>query len=202
MRSFSGLVSPALACTSTLVAGVTPSIAILPFPHSGAQETRSWRWVFAALPALPRWGVWASTVVISVTVQGHELWGWLSWLHLRISSALQQNLFGLPGIREMMATLRGIQMLVLVIGAVLVVQPVVAVDYASALSKSLLYFEAQRSGKLPAEQRVSWRGDSGLNDGKEQGVSFSSSQCRLRFISSQTLFRFRVMAVSFDSFSS
>ncbi|KAI4388381.1 hypothetical protein MLD38_000714 [Melastoma candidum] len=43
-------------------------------------------------------------------------------------------------------------------------------DYANALSKSLLYFEAQRSGRLPHNQRVRWRDHSGLTDGLEQGV--------------------------------
>ncbi|KAI3867010.1 hypothetical protein MKW92_004494 [Papaver armeniacum] len=37
-------------------------------------------------------------------------------------------------------------------------------DYGTALTKSILYYEAQRSGKLPTTQRVTWRGDSGLND--------------------------------------
>ena len=44
-------------------------------------------------------------------------------------------------------------------------------DYEEALSKSLLYFEAQRSGRLPYSQRVPWRDHSGLTDGLEQGVS-------------------------------
>ncbi|KAH7276275.1 hypothetical protein KP509_39G000600 [Ceratopteris richardii] len=43
-------------------------------------------------------------------------------------------------------------------------------NYADALHKNLLYFEAQRSGKLPANQRVQWRGDSAVDDGKTQGV--------------------------------
>lgn len=43
-------------------------------------------------------------------------------------------------------------------------------DYGEALSKSLLYFEAQRSGRLPYNQRLSWRDNSGLTDGLEQGV--------------------------------
>ncbi|CAA0813987.1 Endoglucanase 11 [Striga hermonthica] len=43
-------------------------------------------------------------------------------------------------------------------------------DYGEALSKSLLYFEAQRSGHLPYNQRVTWRHHSGLTDGLEQGV--------------------------------
>ncbi|TYK24539.1 endoglucanase 13-like [Cucumis melo var. makuwa] len=43
-------------------------------------------------------------------------------------------------------------------------------DYGTALTKSLLYYEAQRSGKLPRNQRVKWRGDSGLQDGNDVGV--------------------------------
>ncbi|GAB2225098.1 hypothetical protein Droror1_Dr00005884 [Drosera rotundifolia] len=43
-------------------------------------------------------------------------------------------------------------------------------DYADALSKSILFFEAQRSGPLPSDQRAQWRGDSGLRDGSERGV--------------------------------
>ncbi|RDX62543.1 Endoglucanase 11, partial [Mucuna pruriens] len=45
-----------------------------------------------------------------------------------------------------------------------------ALDYADALSKSLLYFEAQRSGRIPYNQRVTWRDHSGLTDGLEEGV--------------------------------
>ncbi|XP_042374755.1 endoglucanase 6-like [Zingiber officinale] len=43
-------------------------------------------------------------------------------------------------------------------------------DYGQALSKSILFFEAQRSGYLPADQRVYWRGNSGLHDGMANGV--------------------------------
>uniref|UniRef100_A0A0E0NKQ7 Endoglucanase n=1 Tax=Oryza rufipogon TaxID=4529 RepID=A0A0E0NKQ7_ORYRU len=43
-------------------------------------------------------------------------------------------------------------------------------NYEDALRKSLLYFEAQRSGRLPHNQRVAWRDHSGLTDGLEQGV--------------------------------
>ncbi|XP_061967917.1 endoglucanase 11-like isoform X1 [Populus nigra] len=45
-----------------------------------------------------------------------------------------------------------------------------AFDYGDALRKSLLYFESQRSGRLPYNQRVTWRHHSGLTDGLEQGV--------------------------------
>lgn len=44
-------------------------------------------------------------------------------------------------------------------------------NYKDALTKSILFLEAQRSGKLPPNNRVPWRGDSGLNDGKLAGVS-------------------------------
>ncbi|KAI4356922.1 hypothetical protein L6164_000903 [Bauhinia variegata] len=44
-------------------------------------------------------------------------------------------------------------------------------EYGDALDKSLMFFEAQRSGKLSLDQRVKWRGDSGLKDGLEQGVN-------------------------------
>ncbi|XP_073131702.1 endoglucanase 6-like isoform X1 [Henckelia pumila] len=54
---------------------------------------------------------------------------------------------------------------------VLLPPPALAVhDYGQALSKSILFFEAQRSGYLPSNQRVKWRGHSGLNDGKISGV--------------------------------
>ncbi|ERN12111.1 hypothetical protein AMTRI_Chr01g131900 [Amborella trichopoda] len=43
-------------------------------------------------------------------------------------------------------------------------------DYGDALSKSIMFFEAQRSGYLPGNQRVKWRADSGLHDGKASGV--------------------------------
>ncbi|TKW12152.1 hypothetical protein SEVIR_5G018300v4 [Setaria viridis] len=43
-------------------------------------------------------------------------------------------------------------------------------DYRQALSKSILYFEAQRSGPLPSGQRIAWRANSGLLDGKANGV--------------------------------
>lgn len=45
-----------------------------------------------------------------------------------------------------------------------------SLNYAEALSKSLLYFEAQRSGRLPYNQRAIWRHHSGLTDGLDQGV--------------------------------
>ncbi|OVA03000.1 Glycoside hydrolase [Macleaya cordata] len=43
-------------------------------------------------------------------------------------------------------------------------------DYGDALTKSILFFEGQRSGKLPSSQRMTWRKDSALNDGQLVGV--------------------------------
>ncbi|KAL6494448.1 hypothetical protein OROGR_031248 [Orobanche gracilis] len=39
-------------------------------------------------------------------------------------------------------------------------------NYTQALNKALMFFNAQRSGKLPKHNNVSWRGNSCLNDGK------------------------------------
>nr|BAF38757.1 cellulase [Corbicula japonica] len=38
-------------------------------------------------------------------------------------------------------------------------------DYGEALGMSILFFDAQRSGKLPANNPIPWRGDSAVNDG-------------------------------------
>jgi len=38
-------------------------------------------------------------------------------------------------------------------------------DYAEALSKAIMFFEGQRSGFLPEDQRQKWRANSGLSDG-------------------------------------
>uniref|UniRef100_A0A0E0M3R0 Endoglucanase n=1 Tax=Oryza punctata TaxID=4537 RepID=A0A0E0M3R0_ORYPU len=43
-------------------------------------------------------------------------------------------------------------------------------DYGDALAKSILFFEGQRSGRLPAGQRAAWRGDSAVSDGAAAGV--------------------------------
>lgn len=47
-------------------------------------------------------------------------------------------------------------------------------NYTDALAKSILFFEGQRSGKLPNSQRMSWRKDSALHDGSDIHVSLSS----------------------------
>ncbi len=46
-------------------------------------------------------------------------------------------------------------------------------SYAEALQKAIMFYEFQRSGKLPSGQRNNWRGDSGLNDGADVGVDLT-----------------------------
>jgi endoglucanase len=48
-----------------------------------------------------------------------------------------------------------------------------AYNYGEALQKSLLFYEAQVSGKKPAWDRVSWRGDSAMNDGSDVGLDLT-----------------------------
>ncbi|KAL5076136.1 hypothetical protein RYX36_015120 [Vicia faba] len=48
-------------------------------------------------------------------------------------------------------------------------KPIPPDNYTLALHKSLLFFNAQKSGKLPKNNGVPWRGDSGLLDGEELG---------------------------------
>jgi Glycosyl hydrolase family 9/Legume lectin domain/PA14 domain len=42
-------------------------------------------------------------------------------------------------------------------------------NYGEALQKSIYFYDAQRSGQLPANNRVAWRGNSALNDGSTVG---------------------------------
>ncbi|CAL5006588.1 unnamed protein product [Urochloa decumbens] len=48
-----------------------------------------------------------------------------------------------------------------------------APNYSDALAKSILFFEGQRSGRLPANQRVTWRGNSAVYDGQAEGVNLT-----------------------------
>ncbi|KAM0916625.1 hypothetical protein ACQ4PT_009993 [Festuca glaucescens] len=46
-------------------------------------------------------------------------------------------------------------------------------DYADALAKSLLFFQGQRSGRLPPDQAVTWRSDSATSDGSAANVDLT-----------------------------
>ncbi len=58
-------------------------------------------------------------------------------------------------------------------GGVVDVYPDGSFNYGSALQKAVYFYEAQASGPLPAFNRVTWRGDSGLNDGADHGVDLT-----------------------------
>jgi endoglucanase len=45
--------------------------------------------------------------------------------------------------------------------------------YGEALQKAIWFYDAQRSGALPASNRVSWRGPSALDDGKDVGLDLT-----------------------------
>ena len=53
--------------------------------------------------------------------------------------------------------------------------PCVADTYGfnEAIDKSLLFYEAQRSGPLPSNMRIDWRKDSALNDGSDVGLDLT-----------------------------
>ncbi|WP_281986702.1 glycoside hydrolase family 9 protein [Aquimarina aggregata] len=46
-------------------------------------------------------------------------------------------------------------------------------NYGEALQKSLFFYEVQQSGKLPSWNRVSWRGDSTMEDGSDVGLDLN-----------------------------
>lgn len=46
-------------------------------------------------------------------------------------------------------------------------------NYGEALQKSIMFYEFQRSGKLPSTIRNNWRGDSGLTDGADVGLDLT-----------------------------
>ncbi|KAF9900387.1 hypothetical protein EC991_007427 [Linnemannia zychae] len=46
-------------------------------------------------------------------------------------------------------------------------------EYVRLLDATLLFYEAQRSGRLPSDQRVKWRNDSALFDGKDAGIDLT-----------------------------
>ncbi|HLL69330.1 MAG TPA: glycoside hydrolase family 9 protein [Micromonosporaceae bacterium] len=46
-------------------------------------------------------------------------------------------------------------------------------NYGEALQKAVWFYDAQRLGRLPADNRVSWRGDSFLTDGADVGLDLT-----------------------------
>ena len=60
-----------------------------------------------------------------------------------------------------------------VIGRLAAADAAISANYADALSKAVWFYDAQRLGKLPANNRVSWRGDSFLSDGADVGLDLT-----------------------------
>ncbi|XP_058090054.1 endoglucanase 3-like [Magnolia sinica] len=46
-------------------------------------------------------------------------------------------------------------------------------NYGDALAKSILFFQGQRSGRLPPNQKMTWRSSSGISDGSTAHVDLS-----------------------------
>jgi len=46
-------------------------------------------------------------------------------------------------------------------------------NYGDVIQKSLLFYEAQRTGRLPSDNRISWRGDSFVTDRGVNGEDLS-----------------------------
>lgn len=46
-------------------------------------------------------------------------------------------------------------------------------NYGEALQKSIMFYEFQRSGKLPEDKRDNWRADSAMDDGKDVGLDLT-----------------------------
>jgi endoglucanase len=46
-------------------------------------------------------------------------------------------------------------------------------NYGEALQKAIMFYEFQRSGALPEDQRDNWRGDSGMKDGSDVGLDLT-----------------------------
>ncbi|KAA8528040.1 hypothetical protein F0562_035091 [Nyssa sinensis] len=46
-------------------------------------------------------------------------------------------------------------------------------NYRDALAKSILFFQGQRSGRLPTSQQITWRSNSGLSDGSLANVDLT-----------------------------
>ena len=63
--------------------------------------------------------------------------------------------------------------MIMVTMMVMTVTRAASINYEEALGKSILFFEGQRSGKLPPSQRMKWRKDSALSDGSDVHVTIS-----------------------------
>ena len=87
------------------------------------------------------------------------------------------NATTVPGLRRwQIAALAGLLVFSVVAVAVQrapAVRAAAPFNYGEALQKAIYFYDAQRSGKLPANNRVPWRGDSDLTDGSDVGLDLT-----------------------------
>ncbi|KAE8022239.1 hypothetical protein FH972_008055 [Carpinus fangiana] len=73
-----------------------------------------------------------------------------------------------------MTTIKGASLCLLFFSSFFVLETVQGnPNYKDALEKSLLFFQGQRSGKLPESQQITWRSNSGLTDGQLANVDLT-----------------------------
>lgn len=74
-------------------------------------------------------------------------------------------------------------LILVVLISVLLTPPVSAnYNYSEVLEKSLLFYEAQRSGVLPPDNRIPYRGDSFLTDQGHDGEDLSGGYFHCKFL--------------------
>lgn len=90
------------------------------------------------------------------------------------NTKLQQAFLCILRLRFCMMGLSKSIMVVIVVMVMMTVMKMATAEfsanYGDALWKSILFFEGQRSGKLPPSQRMTWRKDSALRDGFDAHV--------------------------------
>lgn len=66
-----------------------------------------------------------------------------------------------------------LQMKLVVLAVFVLVSVARCYDYDKVLRLSLMFYEAQRSGHLPADNRIPWRADSATTDKGQNGEDLS-----------------------------
>jgi Cellulose binding domain./Glycosyl hydrolase family 9./Domain of unknown function. len=78
--------------------------------------------------------------------------------------------------RKIFSRIISLAVIITLISAVFIQEPkaeAASYNYGEALQKAIMFYEFQRSGKLPEDKRDNWRGDSGLNDGADVGLDLT-----------------------------
>jgi hypothetical protein len=71
-------------------------------------------------------------------------------------------------------------------------------DYGAVVAESLLFYEAERSGKLPANNRIPWRGDSALGDAVVGGYYDAGDHVKFGFPMAATTTVLAWSGISFE----